>query len=380
MIIKTDNLELIKDAPKTYLTSGVSAAGVTLSVKNVAGAVANLYALVGEIGEENSEIKLISGVSGKDLTVAALTNDHAADTVVYIVSYNQVRIYKSTAGCSGSFSLNTTVDITPDSITTDEEVTVGTADAVKTTFYNEAGTGESGFSPCIPYTGFTFYSVRTLTDRVASLFGDPDFKVLKRNDVANWLAECADKLQAVAIEADESYDLQYVAIPMAADKELYGTSDGFPTDFKSEKKLFITYDGTNNYRASFRDFQDFDPDDAHSQTTPIYYFQGDQVGIKPVGVSGGTIKLWYYARTSRLDDDSDELPSVMRDYTDAFINYGLWRAFYGDKKWEAGDRYKALFEADKMNFASEISSRHKDRPRFVKSSDPDEAYLFGDED
>lgn len=99
MIFKVQNIDLIKNAKKTYLTAAVSAAGTTLTVKDNTGAVNAAYMIIGEIGAEGTEVNKINGAvtAGTSITATSLGFAHGIDTPVYFVSYNQVEFSRATS-------------------------------------------------------------------------------------------------------------------------------------------------------------------------------------------------------------------------------------------------------------------------------------------
>ena len=84
----------ISQEPSTSLTEPVSAGGSALTVINNAGLSANNYIIMGKIGEEKSELRQISSITGHlAMAVDTIDFDHPVDTPITYMPFNQIRIY-----------------------------------------------------------------------------------------------------------------------------------------------------------------------------------------------------------------------------------------------------------------------------------------------
>lgn len=79
----------------SQLTADVSIGGVTLNLINGNGFDTDHVILVGEPGAEGSEIVTPSDVTGKVVTVSALTQDHKKGRNVYVLRSNKARVYSA---------------------------------------------------------------------------------------------------------------------------------------------------------------------------------------------------------------------------------------------------------------------------------------------
>lgn len=99
-VIEIDHLEFPQEVRST-LTAAMAAAGVTATVQSTTGFVAARYVLIGELGQETSEIVNESAVpTATTLTVAAVAYPHSIGTEVHQILFNQWRLYGNTTDTS----------------------------------------------------------------------------------------------------------------------------------------------------------------------------------------------------------------------------------------------------------------------------------------
>jgi hypothetical protein len=152
-LLKLDNFNPTSIQEKTYLASDY-ASGTTLAVKSSQNITLNLYALVGAIGQEQTELRLIDAVSSNNLTLhTALSNTHNSYTDVRVLKANKIQVYRA-ANVDGSvpadsaFSvLGSPVDIDTDELTTTYADPIGSSSYwYKYTYFNEATSVESSLA------------------------------------------------------------------------------------------------------------------------------------------------------------------------------------------------------------------------------------------
>jgi hypothetical protein len=106
-----------KGLEKSFLSTALSAGVTTFDVKNDNLFQPNQVILIGEMGQERSEMVTIQAAvtPGTTLTLTAPTVfPHDADTPVYALKYDKVKFYRSTAGLQGAYNLLTTVPLDVD--------------------------------------------------------------------------------------------------------------------------------------------------------------------------------------------------------------------------------------------------------------------------
>lgn len=370
MIIKARNL-LQNNAPKTFLTANLASGTTTISVKNINGMTNGWAVQFGDTGEERTEIKVINSTpsAGTFGLSAGLSYNHPSDTPVYAIKYDQMIFKRSTAGTAGTASSLTggTVTIQADSDYTQFDDTSGsTTYAYRASYYSTGLSSESSNSDWLTPTGYAFFSLAKLRERAKGKLFSAGYLNADDSQVNDWINEWMETMNNSAISVDKDYGIGTVNVT-------YGTS-GLGTisssDFQEVKRMWITTDGVNNYRATKMSLNDFDPNETFNSTHPYYYYVGDSVfGVKPEG-SGGTAQLHYYKMRTVLSNDTDELPVVMQAYTSSFINYCVAEAYYNDGKESMGDRYLSRAESQKDEFINMITPRNKTGIVMMSITDP----------
>lgn len=156
---------LLIEATQTFLTNDTASGVTTLTVQNTTGLADNQFILIGQPGNQGSEIASINGApSGFVITLdSATTYPHSASTPIYVLKFNQVEIsIASTVG--GSKSVLTTTNLVADSSSTDYNDTASTTGYYYARFYNTISLAFSSYSDPCPYDAYTLYSARSIID------------------------------------------------------------------------------------------------------------------------------------------------------------------------------------------------------------------------
>lgn len=155
--ILANNQILITGAKETFLTAQAPSGESTITVQSIIGFAVNQILLIGEIGDENTEIiKTHSSTSpsGTKITLASpLTKTHDVYTKIRIIPYDQVEFYHAETA-TGDKTLLTSVDIQPDSLETRYDDTTASLGYYFTRFKNTISATYSGYSDPIPYEGY----------------------------------------------------------------------------------------------------------------------------------------------------------------------------------------------------------------------------------
>jgi len=142
---------------ETYLTAEAAAAATTLTVKSISNFAINLVLLVGEMGDENSEIILThasTAPTGTTVTLAsALVKTHAPYTRIRVMLYNQVEISHATT-VAGAKTVLSTLALQPETPETRYDDSAKSSGYYFSRFKNTITTTYSGYSDPIPYTGY----------------------------------------------------------------------------------------------------------------------------------------------------------------------------------------------------------------------------------
>lgn len=155
---------LLQDATVTFLTNDTAATQTTFVVQNITNLATNQYLLLGQPGNQGSEIVQINGApSGFTVTLVAATKyPHSASTPVTVLNFNQVEISNAPT-VSGSKSVLATIAILADSDITYNDL-VSTGGYYFARFFNSTGTVFSPYSDPCPYVAYTLLSARSVID------------------------------------------------------------------------------------------------------------------------------------------------------------------------------------------------------------------------
>lgn len=363
MLIQTIN-NLTINAPKTYLASSVNAGTNVLPFKNNPGFSSSWAIQIGNTGESQSEIVLLTtGVPGGTLgTVTANTlYDHPSDTPIFGVKYDKLVFERSTTGTAGTATVmtNGTVPIqTMSTVTFFDDTTGTTTYAYKTFFQASQLLVNSTESDWITFPSLQFYSLSRIKQRVKDKLisaGYVDGINIDDAMVEDWINEWLEQMTNTAIDVNEDYQLGTATLAFNVNQEI-GTIP--MTDFKGGFKRVWVADPSGTYQATKMDSNSFSPNKTFTNTYPYFYMQGDNIiGRMPSDLQG-TMIFEYYKLNPVLTEDTDTLPITMRGYTKSFVDYGHAQALFKDQKIQ--EATMKIQEANQMmqKFKTEISPRN----------------------
>ena len=362
----------IEGNPQSYLTEKANSGQSDIVVQNASEFSANDHIVIGNPGEEQTEIKKIDSISGKTITLSAnLTHNHSQNTKIQYIKYDQVKFYKASSK-TGSYTLQTTKDIAIDEPHTLYDDTSALAtDYYKIKYYNSASSDLSTYSDAIGSGGFPRYALMSIVDRILTWFNDMDEKFLSRDEIKDWVNDVKDDMANEIAESNEKHFAGYELIPMVADQGNYDLN----ADFKKFQKVKASYNGTNYHRARRIDLEQIDDDNVtYSQNYPRYAFNKYQIEIRPKGVEGGYIKVWSEDHPADLDSDDDELPKPIRFYVNVLIDGVKEKALEKDRKFDDAAVYGRKYQNGKETMIEHINNLVLDENRGVRD-DNDEFYV-----
>lgn len=199
MILTLINPETV-DLEKSYLSAAYSTGVTSIVVKNSNRFAANDRIMLGEMGQEKTEIVTVSAVAadGMTITIGATVFSHEADTPVYRLRFDQARFYRSTTTSTGSYSLIATVDLDVDNanLSTLYDDTSGLASYYyKMTVYHSISTLESAYSDPIGGTGWRREQVGNIIDEILQEVSDLNEVNMTRNELLGYFNDVNDDLQ-----------------------------------------------------------------------------------------------------------------------------------------------------------------------------------------
>lgn len=348
--------------PRTYLTVKAASGQADLTVQNVAGLSANDMLVIGNPAEELTEIKKISSITGKVITLSAnLVNTHPENTKITFIKYDQVKFYKATS-IAGSYSLVSTKDLAiGEPHTLYDDATALSTDYFKIRYYNTQSTELSVLSDAIGSGGFSRYALISLQDALIAKFGDKKNQFLVRSEITDWINEIKDDMVNEIAESNEKHFAEYA--------ELTTDANGLvacPSDFKKEQRLNVDYSGTPR-RARKVEIEDVDDTYTYHQENPFWFFNNYNIEIRPKGIA--TLDLYYEAHPADLANDSDELPKPIRFYVHVLMDGLMSKALEKDKKFADSDRYYTKYQLGKENMIEHINNIALDENRGVRDEE-----------
>ncbi len=169
-VIRVDHPSL-PATPATFITSASIATATTLTVRDNFGFSNSLggdLLLIGDLGNEETEIKLITGAvtAGTSLTVSSNTFPHPVNTPVRKILFDKIEIYGNTIASSSGATLITTVDINVSEQFTEYVVTGSTFAYYGVRVIRSVATTYNGeYSDFIAATGFDTNTVGFIIDQ-----------------------------------------------------------------------------------------------------------------------------------------------------------------------------------------------------------------------
>lgn len=189
----TDKLE------KSYLSSSYSAGVSALDVRNNERFQNGQKILIGEMGNERTEIVTVSAINanGTGITVSPILFPHNADDPVYAIKYDQVKFYRSTTGIDGSYNALATVSVDVDNAnkqTMYDDLAGLSSYYYKVSFYSTFDSTETELSDPIAGSGYPEGTAGSLVNEFFEEVGDTQQQTMTVAEVLNLMNEVNDDL------------------------------------------------------------------------------------------------------------------------------------------------------------------------------------------
>lgn len=369
MIIKSRNLLSIS-SPKSYLSNSEVAGTNVFRIRNTSGFGSSYAIQIGETGNEQTEVLLLSGNPGGTVgtTTANSTYEHPADTPIYAIKWNQVVFESSTTGTSGVASplAGGTVTYQADhEYTQFDDVNGTTTHAWRTFFRNSALSVNSTESDWITSSGFSFYSLANMRQRAKDKLWDAGY-IKDDLTIDSWFNELKDDWVTSLTVLNESYALGTANVAFGTN----GLGTIITADFTQTKQFWVTYDGITDFKSTKISLSDVSPHAVYNSTLPRHAWRGDSVFEMLPAESGGTAKIVFARFGTTMVNDTDELPLPLRPYTKAFVNYALAQALFKDDKDQKYALKMQEVAQDKQMFLSQLGGRDNSGPKTIHIVEP----------
>lgn len=180
------------------------------------------------MGNERSEILTVESKTATQLTLSAAQFPHDADDPIYALEVDQVRIYRSTTGANGSYTVLATVAIDVDN--ENNRTVYKDANALDTYYYKIAfrdsvGDTETERTPAIAATGFTEKMVGTIVSEVSRELKDRDFLVM---DIPSYISHLNSINDDLLTQAKRPY--RFLKKSTQLNLEADASTTAFPDD------------------------------------------------------------------------------------------------------------------------------------------------------
>jgi len=240
-----------------------------------------------------------------------------------------------------------------------------TEDYYRSEYYSTAGSStKSSIISAAEEEGFSEYALRSLEDQVLSDLRDTDAKRRSRSEIDRDLNDgIRELINTIVSDVQEDYLNTYDTIDFNANRGEYPLFD----DFRKLTTVWISYDGSNYKKATAMNISDDVPDAQYDQSYPIYYLRDNVIGIKPepTGAVTAGAKIWYERRIPSLKYEGDEIPSILRDWKRAIIDYALEKGLLADDQQKASI-YGGSFKSSKKDMINTLKDRDLDAVKSIE--------------
>jgi len=241
---------------KTRLTSSLVAAATTISVRSTEGFSTNDYIILGEIGNDRTEVVKITTVdSATQLTTAAISYTHDRNDLVSYTPYNQIRFYSGTLSTTATTDRTVqgdATDIEVDDLVTEANLSAVTSGYVWARFYNEQTGSFSDWSSSLPVAGFAENSLRHIIDMARLRTQEKTEDLVSDDDLLNIAKECADEIETVRknwsfVQTSTDFDVTAAIQTYSVPSDLAG--------YESVASVYLGYDNTELDYIDIKDFR-----------------------------------------------------------------------------------------------------------------------------
>lgn len=365
----TDDLE------KSYLSNPYAIGTTSIAVKNADRFTLNDRIMIGEMGEEKTEIVTVTAgaTDGMTLTIGGTVFAHEADTPIFRLRFDQVKFYRATS-LTGTYSVVSTqnMDVDNANLTTIYDDTTGLASYYyKISVYNSISTVESALSDPIAGGGYRRNQVGYLIDEILREVGDENEQHISRTELIGYLNDVNDDLTTNVAKPYEFLHTRSTLSPVAAQNYLNFPvdSNGDQTMWKFDRMDYNFIDNTttpvtnqtytlevvdaNYFRNRFSSNQidtttESDATQVMALDTSVNRFRF----WPPWKTTVGTLYLHYYQFFPRLDSEGDlfltPTPKVYKLY--AKWRYYLKRQIIEPTFITAAQNYQQEYKAEVANY------------------------------
>ena len=347
---------LLDNNPRAYLTRDVSSGDTVLKTLDNAGFTLSgsnkYYVIIGEYGQEKSEIVLVDPNSGdtneKSFKVSPLKYSHSASDPVTYIQYNKIRFYGME-----------TKDDTP-TLLEEKDIDCSQSFGKYTyegdqynffaiTYYNEERDIRSQFSDIVEDKSFAWNSIkRIITAALRKSMTELDYDA---NGILNWDAAIEEVLNG----ADEivSRKRKWPFLFEEHTKTVVNGSEftGLPTDLSALQFVFV--DDNEIFPLSRIEFNNRTRG-IKSKGTPQYYtIKGNNIHFTPIPDKNCEVKMEYFKRITPITSNS--MTTIAPPFVPILIYYCASQFAYIRGNDKRGDKMYAMFQKALEDQVAEFS-------------------------
>ena len=336
---------------KTSLSQAIQPGTTSLPVYSNAGFSSSTLVLIENLGVSSAEIVQVTGTTGATyIDVTPTLYSHPQSATVSFIEADKVQIYKSTTGSTGSFTLYQTINVTPNSLTTNYFDNVGGANnAYYSVLYNSLTGWISGQSSIVTSAGYANGTFIDLRDRARRLFKDSTHDFISDTELGIYINEKYQMMQQMATIVNKNYRLLYES--PVVETNLLQQEYPLPTDFWQIKYVLTALNasvaGNNppnlnfytampakmetifNIQYGYYPYMANNGYNFNMLAMPgifeFYYLNGQNLGFYPF--FQGQYKLLYYPTSIFLINDSDSPYTPLNDFGYMMVDYAVLRAY-----------------------------------------------------
>jgi hypothetical protein len=328
--ISISNAELLIDAQSSSLSASATAASSTITVYSISDFAVDQILLIGEFGQEGSEIiktHATTSPSGSTITLASnLVKSHPKDTRVYIIPYDQAQFYHSVT-IAGDKTLISTSDINEEGVETVYNDTTYTSGYYFTRFYNSISTNYSDYSDAISYGGFDSNTVGYIINMAMSELKKDFTDILTYDMLINEVNSCLRYVRGKLKRWSNVQTFNYELDAALVENDYTWT---LPTDYydKNSNRSMLNIWLEEQDHLTYLDKQEFDDADREADSgTPKYYTVYDgSIYITPkVGTDyvGDSIYMDYYTDITEVNSDTDLITLSRHDMIKYWLKWQI---------------------------------------------------------
>lgn len=315
MKIRASN-PLTNKSEKSYLTTSYSNGASSVVIINSDEFTANQKIMIGDMGNERTEIVTISSVSGTTINLSSPTLfAHEADTPVYVLKYDIVRFYRSTTGINGAYTIMSggaiSMDVDNQNLETVFDDTAGLSTYYyEVSFYSTFDTTESALSNPIAGTGYPRGTVGAIINETFAELGDTTQQNMSVQEAINLLNEVNDDLMS---QSRRPY--RFLKVKKALNITGGNPRVPLPTDLYKFHRMAYTNALSNRIddyqRISMEEMEYINFDNTTPWTDDLIYISIDETTNElvlfptPLSNSTGSIIVFYWRKFNELVNLSD---------------------------------------------------------------------------